>query len=283
MLDTKRGMGLCVVGKPLRQSPVRARGQGDLVPSRVQQPVGAMSHMQVVVENATGGRTANVRVVDGVRLLDRVRTGQVVQGVPAGPLFVNQVVRAECIEVTAGRRPRPSARLAATPIVISGPGCPGGSPSGAPPQPDPHRGDEFRGPRRATLVTGKENDMVGITAVRTVSVPVTDQDRALEFYVGVLGFEKRVDAPFGDGQRWIEVAPAGAVTTIALAPASPGTPVGVDSGIRFHTANADADHGELVGRDVDVDAEVMRWPGVPAMFSLRDPDGNTLYLVEAAG
>jgi len=47
-----------------------------------------------------------------------------------------------------------------------------------------------------------------ITAVRTVSVPVTDQDRALEFYVGKLGFEKRLEAPYGDGQRWIEVAPS---------------------------------------------------------------------------
>lgn len=123
--------------------------------------------------------------------------------------------------------------------------------------------------------------MVGITAVRTVSVPVTDHDRALDFYIGVLGFEKRVDAPFGDGQRWVEVAPVGGATTIALAPAPAGTPVGVDSGIRFHTTDADADHKELLDHGVDVDADVMRWPGVPPMFSLRDPDGNTLYVVES--
>src|ERR1035441_3656788 len=55
-----------------------------------------------------------------------------------------------------------------------------------------------------------------ITGVRTVGVPVTDQDRALDFYVGTLGLEKRLDADTGGGRRWIEVAPAGAATSIAL-------------------------------------------------------------------
>src|SRR5262249_50738141 len=48
-----------------------------------------------------------------------------------------------------------------------------------------------------------------IVDVRTVGVPVTDQQRALAFYVDTLGFEKRLDVPFGDAKRWIEVAPAG--------------------------------------------------------------------------
>jgi lactoylglutathione lyase len=119
-----------------------------------------------------------------------------------------------------------------------------------------------------------------ITAVRTVGVPVTDQARALAFYGGVLGFETRVDAPFGGG-RWIEVAPPGAATTVALAPAPEGTSVGVDTGVRFTTADATADHATLGAAGVDVDPEVLRYPGVPPMFSFRDPDGNTLYLVEA--
>jgi predicted enzyme related to lactoylglutathione lyase len=122
--------------------------------------------------------------------------------------------------------------------------------------------------------------MTQINQVGTVGVPVTDQDRALEFYVDTLGFEKRIDAPFGEGLRWIEVAPADATTTIALAPAPAGTPTGVDTGIRLTTADAEADHAELTKSGVDVDADIMRWPGVPLMFSLRDPDGNTLYLVE---
>src|SRR5436309_670353 len=52
-----------------------------------------------------------------------------------------------------------------------------------------------------------------IKQVGTVIVPVTNQDRALEFYVGTLGFEERTDMPFGDGDRWVEVAPPAAATT----------------------------------------------------------------------
>src|SRR5919109_1667427 len=92
-----------------------------------------------------------------------------------------------------------------------------------------------------------------ITAVHTVGVPVTDQERALEFYVGKLGFEKRMDASFGPGQRWIEVAPPGAVTTIALVPTREGVPAGVETGIRFTSEDADADHADLHARGVDVD------------------------------
>ena len=128
-----------------------------------------------------------------------------------------------------------------------------------------------------------ETTATGITQVATVGIPVGDQDRALAFYVGTLGFEKRRDAPFGPGLRWVEVAPPGATTTIALLPTPPGavTATGTDTGIRLTTTDADTDHQALGAAGVDTDPEVMRWPGVPAMFSFRDPDGNTLYLVEA--
>jgi lactoylglutathione lyase len=118
-----------------------------------------------------------------------------------------------------------------------------------------------------------------VTDVRTVGVPVTDQDRALEFYIGKLGFETRLDAPFGGGGRWIEVGPPAATTTIALIAASEGMPVGVETGIRFTTTDADADHADLRARGVDAD-DVLHWPGVPAMFAFRDQDGNSLVIVE---
>ena len=114
-----------------------------------------------------------------------------------------------------------------------------------------------------------------ITGVGTVGVPVTDQDRALEFYVGRLGFEKRRDLPFGDA-RWIEVAPPGSATTIALVAG------GIPAGIRLVTTDADRDHADLRSGGVDTDPEVMHMPEAPAMFALRDPDGNTLILVEEA-
>jgi catechol 2,3-dioxygenase-like lactoylglutathione lyase family enzyme len=114
-----------------------------------------------------------------------------------------------------------------------------------------------------------------ITGVGTVGVPVTDQDRALEFYVGTLGFETRRNVPMGEA-RWIEVAPPGSATTIALVPA------GVPAGIRLMTADADADHADLRAGGVDADPEVLRIPSAPPMFALRDPDGNSLILVEWA-
>ena len=81
--------------------------------------------------------------------------------------------------------------------------------------------------------------MSAVTRVGTVIVPVADQDRALEFYVGTLGFEVRLDGEFGDGQRWLEVAPPGAATSIALVPAG-------DVEVSLATADADADHAALL-------------------------------------
>ena len=121
-----------------------------------------------------------------------------------------------------------------------------------------------------------------ITQVLTVAIPVADQDRALAFYTDTLGFEIRMDANYGQGERWIEVGPSGAATSIALVPAREGTAAGVDTGIRFSTGDATADHADLLAGGVDVDPEVLRWPGVPPMFVLRDLDGNRLVVVEGA-
>jgi catechol 2,3-dioxygenase-like lactoylglutathione lyase family enzyme len=120
-----------------------------------------------------------------------------------------------------------------------------------------------------------------ITQVGTVIVPVSDQDRALEFYTETLGFEKRTDVPYGEGGRWVEVAPAGAATTIAIVPPREGMPTGIDTNTGFTTEDADADHAGLRDRGVDVDDEVMRMGGpVPPMFFFRDQDGNRFLIVE---
>jgi lactoylglutathione lyase len=44
--------------------------------------------------------------------------------------------------------------------------------------------------------------MTRITGVRTVGIPVRDQDRALEFYTQKLGLERRLDMAYGR-ERWI--------------------------------------------------------------------------------
>jgi lactoylglutathione lyase len=119
-----------------------------------------------------------------------------------------------------------------------------------------------------------------ITDVRTVGVPVTDQDQAIAFYVEKLGFEKRLDLAVEQfGGRWIEVAPPGAELTIALVPAHEGVPAGVETGIRLTTGDAAAVHGDLLARGVDV-GELLRWPDAPPMFAIRDQDGNGLEIIE---
>ena len=121
-----------------------------------------------------------------------------------------------------------------------------------------------------------------VTKIGTVVVPVADQDREIDFYVEKLGFEKRADVPFGDGYRWVEVAPGDAVTTIALAPPPEGRSTGNrETGIGLQTEDIDAFHAELKAAGVDVDAEVSRMGDpVPPLFWLRDPEGNSLMVVE---
>ncbi|HWF17054.1 MAG TPA: VOC family protein [Acidimicrobiales bacterium] len=119
-----------------------------------------------------------------------------------------------------------------------------------------------------------------ITGLHTVGVPVSDQDQALAFYAGTLGLEIRLDVRTGAGARWIEVAPAGGGVSLALERAHDARPTGVETGIRLTSADIDATHAALRALGVDAD-DVLRWPGVPAMFALRDQDGNGLEIVEA--
>jgi catechol 2,3-dioxygenase-like lactoylglutathione lyase family enzyme len=116
--------------------------------------------------------------------------------------------------------------------------------------------------------------MSAISRIGTVIVPVSDQQRALEFYVGTLGFEVRIDGPFGDGGRGLEVAPPGAATTLALVPAG-----GIE--VSLATTDAEADHAALRAAGVDADDAVIRMGEyVPPMFTFRDPDGNRFRMVE---
>ena len=136
----------------------------------------------------------------------------------------------------------------------------------------------------------------GISEVGTVFVPVSDQDRSLEFFVGKLGFEKRADFAYGGQHRWIEVAPPGSANTIALVPPSEGaSPVGDVARCAFATTDIEADHATLRARGVDIDAEIagagtprsglvstavsVNDP-VPPQFFVRDPDGNRFLIVQ---
>jgi len=137
-----------------------------------------------------------------------------------------------------------------------------------------------------------------ISEVATVFVPVADQDRALDFYLGKLGFEKRGDFRYGEGSRWVEVAPPGSAIALALVPPTEGgTPGGDKTHCALSTQDIEADHATLRARGVDVDPEVAREgrarhllfdayrdmanATVPAMFFFRDGDGNRFLVVDA--
>jgi catechol 2,3-dioxygenase-like lactoylglutathione lyase family enzyme len=125
-------------------------------------------------------------------------------------------------------------------------------------------------------------NMTRANKIATVIIPVADQDAAVDFYVTKLGFEQRVDVPFGNGYRWIEVGLGDEATTIALAPPPNEGAVGKrETGISLQTDDIDAYHAQLRQAGVDVDAEISRMGDpVPPMFWLRDPEGNTLMVVQ---
>jgi len=119
------------------------------------------------------------------------------------------------------------------------------------------------------------------TEVKSVTVQVADQDRALTFYTEVLGCELRTDVEVWPGARLVEVVPPGSSVGLVLLPPDSPLPIAV----RMGTSDADAAHARLRAAGVTLhNEEVLRWEGVPPMFYFSDPDGNGLvYLEETAG
>jgi len=120
-----------------------------------------------------------------------------------------------------------------------------------------------------------------VANLATVMVPVADQDRGIEFYRDRLGFELRADIPMGRGERWVEVAPPGGETTVALVRPRETEAPGIDTRLALASKDIDADHAALLAAGVDVDEAVSRvGEPVPPMFFFRDLDGNSLLLVQ---
>jgi catechol 2,3-dioxygenase-like lactoylglutathione lyase family enzyme len=137
------------------------------------------------------------------------------------------------------------------------------------------------------------SDSTNIIRVVTIVVPVADQERALDFYVGRLGMGVVNDFRYPSGERWLEVAPADGSAQLCLVAARPERPAGIETGVVFITADLPADHASLQARGVDCDAapltedEVVWWSGAPlagrpTQFRFRDPDGNSFLMVAAA-
>jgi lactoylglutathione lyase len=123
-----------------------------------------------------------------------------------------------------------------------------------------------------------------ITNLESVTIYVSDQDQALDFYVNKLGFEKRADRPIGPGMRWITVAPPGGKTEIVLAKGFGGwsaEKVGEFSRIVLSMTNAQATYETLRDRGVTFSEPptAQPWGMIQALF--EDQDGNGYVLVGA--
>jgi len=124
--------------------------------------------------------------------------------------------------------------------------------------------------------------MPKITQLGRVMVPVSDQDEAIRFYTATLGFSVVADVPFGDNDRWVEVAPPGGGAALALVPPQGEYQPGRMTGIALESHDPTADHAELRANGVDVDADLMGGDGtVPLLFFFRDNNKNQLMIVQA--
>jgi catechol 2,3-dioxygenase-like lactoylglutathione lyase family enzyme len=113
---------------------------------------------------------------------------------------------------------------------------------------------------------------MAITSFEIVSVPVADQERAKVFYRDVLGFDLLRDEPMGPSGRWIQLAPPGCATTIALVSWFDSMRPGGLHGVMLNSSDIDRDHHDLSAKGLELtQIEQQPW-GRFAMF--KDPDGN---------
>ena len=132
------------------------------------------------------------------------------------------------------------------------------------------------------MATDTNTTTAAVSKIANVIIPVRDQDAMLAFYTEKLGLEKRADVPFGNGERWIEVAPPRSETVMAICPPGPSNQSGgKETGICLQTDEIEAYRDRLAAGGVDVDDEVSRMGDpVPPIFWFRDPEDNRLMVVE---
>ncbi|HEX6323129.1 MAG TPA: VOC family protein [Vicinamibacterales bacterium] len=117
-----------------------------------------------------------------------------------------------------------------------------------------------------------------ITAIKFVSVPVHDQDRALAFYTEKLGFTVATDQPFGQQQRWIELKVGRADTHLVLfTPDGHEDRIGTSQPVTFQTSDLQKTYETLSARGVEFTAPPtsQHW-GSYATF--KDSEGNQFVL-----
>ena len=122
---------------------------------------------------------------------------------------------------------------------------------------------------------------MAIRQVRLFSLPVSDQDRARDFYVDGLGFDLVSDVQMGPDMRWVEVAPPGSTTSITLVTWFLTMPAGTAKGTVLETDDLEGDIAALRGRGVPIDGDIQDMPW-GRFVTFDDPDGNGIVLQATA-
>lgn len=132
---------------------------------------------------------------------------------------------------------------------------------------------------RHTPLEMEEGMTMAINGIDVVSVPVSDQERAKEFYTHTLGFTVVADTAMGD-QRWVQLSPPGGGAAITLVTWFETMPPGSMKGFVLACEDADATYAEVIrnGGDVKSPVEDAEWGA--RWFAIDDPDGNGIVIQE---
>jgi predicted enzyme related to lactoylglutathione lyase len=117
-----------------------------------------------------------------------------------------------------------------------------------------------------------------IKQIKFVSIPVADQNRALDFYTDKLGFTIITDQPFDEKQRWIELRVPKAETRVVLfTPEGDEKRIGSFMNMSYACDDIDKTYAELNKRGVEFEGPPQKQPwGTYAMF--KDSEGNRFVL-----
>jgi catechol 2,3-dioxygenase-like lactoylglutathione lyase family enzyme len=105
-----------------------------------------------------------------------------------------------------------------------------------------------------------------------IAVPVSDVDRAKDFYVEKAGFTLDHDHKISDELRFVQLTPPGSACSISIGNGITEATPGSYEGLQVVVDDADDAHAELSARGVDV-SEVQEFPWGRFVF-FADPDGN---------
>lgn len=119
-----------------------------------------------------------------------------------------------------------------------------------------------------------------IIRTKLITVWVSDQDKAYDFYVNKLGFTVETDQTMPNGFRWLEVVPPGAETHLAIAKPNSGQEdtIGGFSGFGFDADDLQATYDDLVAKGVNFTVPLTKQPWGAMMAQFTDPDGNVFML-----